>query len=283
MEDSKMIDSNMIELLTKGMDTVMVPAKYKGSEFQIPACRLNCNDNYRISHATLLYFYRNLKRQYKDVCIQMKSEWNYVSVGYCIAACTVMTKDGESDLYFGENRVTTFSSSADTNNPFQIAVNRAMDKAIYYEIFGLPSRYFSSDGIPVLSGDADEPMAGQEDTQPGIETAAQKGPAPVQEAGTENTKSQQYPAAVTGSAQQGPFPTPSAKGLNSVEEAEYEKLGKIVMKLQQNNGSLKEMTLSEMKDKLLNYVFHNMKPEDDLTAQIGRYIALKEKKMRKTA
>ena len=149
-------DNEMLALLTKGMETVYLNASYKNASYQIPACRKSPNENYRVSHSTLLYFYRKLKRQFNDVRIVMHPEWKYYSLGYSVAACSVVTKDGESDLYFGENRVTTFSARVDADNPFQIAVNRAMDKAIYYEIFGLPSRYFDSDGFPVLSSDSDD-------------------------------------------------------------------------------------------------------------------------------
>lgn len=264
-----MDDSIMIELLTKGMDTIMVPASYKGTEFQIPACRRNPGEHYRISHSTLLFFYRRMKRTYKDVQVQMRSEWNHISVGYCIAACNVVTKEGVSDLYFGENRVTTFSSRADADNPFQIAVNRAMDKAIFYEIFGLPSRYFSPDGMPVLSYDEDMTLS--------------QGDADIEQ--SENTGGQNQAPQPTVKESSSQMSRQDPAGLNSIEEEEMSQLGKVKVPVYKD-GIKKEMPLSNMSDKLLAYFSQNIQSEKDagLKKQIERLIALRAKKaMQKTA
>ena len=88
-------DEEMIRLLTQGLDTVMVNVRYKNHTFQIPACRKNSNESYRISHRTLLYFYQKLRRECRDVKICMKPEWKKCEVNYSIAACTVVTQDGK--------------------------------------------------------------------------------------------------------------------------------------------------------------------------------------------
>lgn len=132
-------DEEMIRLLTQGLDTVMVNVRYKNHTFQIPACRKNSNESYRISHRTLLYFYQKLRRECRDVKICMKPEWKKCEVNYSIAACTVVTQDGESDLYFGENKQTPISTGVNSNSPFQIAVNRAMDKAFFMKFLDYPA------------------------------------------------------------------------------------------------------------------------------------------------
>ena len=179
-------DEEMIRLLTQGLDTVMVNVRYKNHTFQIPACRKNSNESYRISHRTLLYFYQKLRRECRDVKICMKPEWKKCEVNYSIAACTVVTQDGESDLYFGENKQTPISTGVNSNSPFQIAVNRAMDKAIFYEIFGLPSRYFDNDGNSILFTDIDNVQKGDEYSEPSP-SASQ----PVQHVVSQPTQRQQ--------------------------------------------------------------------------------------------
>ena len=74
-------DNEMLALLTKGMDTVYLNASYKNASYQIPACRKSPNENYRVSHSTLLYFYRKLKMQDKEVRIVVHPKWQYYSLG----------------------------------------------------------------------------------------------------------------------------------------------------------------------------------------------------------
>ena len=288
-------DDEMIRLLTQGLDTVMVNVRYKNHAFQIPACRKNPNESYRISHRTLLYFYQKLRRECRDVKICMKPEWKKCEVNYSIAACTVVTQDGESDLYFGENRVTTFSSGVDSNSPFQIAVNRAMDKAIFYEIFGLPSRYFDNDGNSILFTDIDSVQNGDEFCKPSSGTSqttsqppqGQQSPA-VQQAQTlvqprqvQPPVNNQHPAqAQQASAPQGQQDnvggqkdkSGNTSGSNSSAqqthnrkalEKEFLELGEYELQVKKPDGQYGNISLKNMNDKLLTSFSEALKKSSD--------------------
>ena len=270
-------DNEMLALLTKGMETVYLNAAYKNASYQIPACRKSPNENYRVSHSTLLYFYRKLKRQFNDVRIVMHPEWKYYSLGYSVAACSVVTKDGESDLYFGENRVTTFSARVDADNPFQIAVNRAMDKAIYYEIFGLPSRYFDSDGFPVLSSDSDDMVQpaseAQNDKEVSSDAAVQQPSAPAQpQQPSQPAKQAQEKAAQEKLAGQNPGKDPG-----NGERQEFDELSVYEVKVRKE-GKECLVPLKDLSDKVLRYLVDNCTPEyEESKKKMVRYLELKKK------
>lgn len=267
-------DEEMVRLLTQDMDTVFINASYRGLSLQIPACRKKTSENYRISHRTLLYFYQKVRRECRDVKIVMEPVWRKCEVGYCIAACTVETKDGKSDLYFGENRVTSFSSSVDTTSPFQIAVNRAMDKAIFYEIFNLPSRFYDGNGNPVLDTDIDVVRTdnGQANVD-AAQAAAPQGPA-------------QQPQA-TPSVQQDNAPTGQAQGNQQTDrmdalQKEFEELGKFTLSLRRSDGSSGDSPLSSLSDKVLSFLSQSLSKstkdvEMERKAKIDRYLELRGK------
>lgn len=244
-----MDENEMLALLTRGMDTRMVPVKFRKSEYQLPACRRGEEDNFRISHATLQFYFRKVKKEYLDIKLEMKKDYSYISLGYCIAACTLITKDGESDIYFGENRVSAVSSGADRDAPFQIAVNRAQDKVIYREIFGLESRYFTPDGKPVLYDD----FLSQQDN---------------------NAETEENNSAVNCSNANG-------NGIgekifdNKEISKELQQLGQIKLRLNKD-GKMGEYCLRDLSDKLLLYFTTAKETELSIKKQICRFLELKK-------
>lgn len=276
----------MMRLLTQGMDTMLIDAQYNNVHYQLPACRRRTDECFRISHKTLLYFYQIVRKRFKDVKICMEPAWKKCEVGYCIAACTVETKDGKSDLYFGENRVSTFTSSVDMNNPFQIAVNRAMDKAILYEIFGLPSRFFDNNGNPDLSKDSDNykeedgPANNtQTSNQPQAAQTAKQQPAPIGSNAAANTAT--------------PVPQGNASaGSNAPDQAALEKefaeLGAYTIPLRSSDGTTGNTPLKDVKVKILEYFSKELSGkegamEKERKEKIDRFLELQSALRKKPA
>lgn len=240
-----MNDDLMLTLLTHGSETIYIPAVFRGKTYQIPACRKSEEEDFRISHNTLMYFYRKIKEEHRDVRVMIRPEFSYISVGYCIAAALIQTKEGDSDVYFGENRVTVSSKLTDKDSPFQIAVNRAEDKAISTEVFGLVSRYFDKNGTPVI-----------------FQTGE---PIPVSDA---SNNASQSPVSSGDVAAQG-------SGLNSVELKEYEKLGNIEVKVN-SNGKKEVRIIRDMGDKLLEY-FATNSADEQFKKNVSRFLELRRK------
>lgn len=244
-------DDEMMRLLTQGMDTIFVTAQYNGVSYQIPACRKSPDEHFRISHRTLLHFYQKVRRKFRDVKICMEPAWKKCEVGYCIAACTVETKDGKSDLYFGENRVSTFTSTVDSNNPFQVAVNRAMDKAIFYEIFGLPSRFFDNEGNPVISKDIDSYQKEEEALGNNAQMTNQQ---PAQTVKQQPAPNGSNAAANTAApVPQGNAPAGSNAPDQASLEKEFAELGAYTIPLRSSDGTTGNTPLKDVKVKILEY------------------------------
>ncbi len=157
---------SIIELLTKGLETINIPAQFNNQfnnlVFEIPACRVNGDPYFRITHNVLMYFYHVIQKKFPAVKLQMDENFSYISPSYCVAACYVEINGEKCDLHFGENKVTMASNDAEKQSPFNIAVNRAQDKAILKDLLGLATRIYHEDGTPILYRyDEEEPAEAQ--------------------------------------------------------------------------------------------------------------------------
>lgn len=222
----------MLALLTRGLDTIMITGTFKGKDYLIPACRRNDNEHYRISHSTLLYFYRLAKKANRDLCIRVSNEIFSANRAYCIAACSVHTAEGDSDLYIGENAIDGYESVAEKFSPYQIALNRAEDKAIYTEVFGLQSRFYDSNGDPVLfTGENVQYDATPDDVREGNEKDAAQEDVTPDEAPMRGRQDDDL--------------------LNSVEKEELCKLGEEVIQIKTKSGEVKTIQFAKMNNKVL--------------------------------
>lgn len=245
MEKNNEMHEKMLALLTRGLDTIMITGTFKGKDYLIPACRKNDTENYRISHSTLMYFYRLAKKANRDLCIRVSNEIFSANRAYCIAACSVHTAEGDSDLYIGENAIDGYESVAEKFSPYQIALNRAEDKAIYTEVFGLQSRFYDSNGDPVLfTGENVQSDATPDDVREGNEKdAAQEDVTPDE-------------APMQSGQDDGP--------LNSVEKEELRKLGEEVIQIKTKTGELKTIQFVKMSNKVLECFAND--PDSESTA-----------------
>lgn len=141
----------ILRLLTEGMEYILIPCRYQELSFELPACRSDEGAYYRIPHKALLYFYREVQKKY-NIHIKIDKDVTLMTQGYCVAGCYLQTENDVSDIHIGENKISFASTDAERTSPFCIAMNRAQDKVITKEVFGLLSRIYRADGTPVIYG-----------------------------------------------------------------------------------------------------------------------------------
>jgi len=148
-----------LELIVNGSEYIDVKAEFLGEKYVLPACRRE-DGVYRIPHKALEYMFKCIRDKHVDVRMCMDKEFLYISPTYCVAGCHLETQDGESEPHFGEIKVQMSSNEAEKNSPFNIAINRARDKVILKEVFGLYTRNYDAEGNPVLyENETEEPEA----------------------------------------------------------------------------------------------------------------------------
>ena len=146
---------DLTQVLCSGMETIEIKAKCicgDNEYYAIPACRKTGEKYFRILHSTLEWFYKQAQEKHPEMKIVMETDLSCITPQYCVAGCHLRVDDMNYESYFGEMKVTMKSAEAEKMSPYNIAVNRARDKAILRDVFGLFSRTYLEDGTPYVNG-----------------------------------------------------------------------------------------------------------------------------------
>ena len=135
--------------MSQELECIYVTASFRKKEYKIPAYK-TVNGLYRIPHNALSMLYTKISEEHSDIRLEMDKQVLFISPTYCTAAYHLITKERVYETRVGENKIGIASSQAEKEAPFNIAVNRAQDKVILRDIFGLPTRLFDKNGRPIV-------------------------------------------------------------------------------------------------------------------------------------
>ena len=135
---------------------IQIPVKYREKDYLFTAYKRDEDGRslYILRHLELWNYFQDVLRTYKDVRISMPP----IEVGtqHNVVSCTITSEDHVTPLTFIGETVTRYLSNIGQTSPFQIAWNRAFDKAAL-EFFGILSKKFTEDGLPIIYSSDEEP------------------------------------------------------------------------------------------------------------------------------